>query len=155
MTPRTRDRAWLATHQPHRRSKNLQEGVAIWDPQRIDCVATRHRDPQHPLRRAGELPVAAGIEYAAQAVAAHGALVAEEGGPLGPGYLASARSVTFHVRRLDDVDGPLAIHAERIGGDAGGVLYAFRIEGGGRGLIDGRVAVVLDAGHHPLPGAAA
>jgi len=155
VTPGTRDRAWLATHLPHRGDMNLLEGVAAWDAQCIDCVATRHREPGHPLRRAGELPVAAGIEYAAQAVAAHGALVAEAGGPLGAGYLASARSVTFHVRRLDDVAGPLAIHAERIGGDAGGVLYEFCVEGAGRRLVEGRVAVVLDAGDRSPPGAAA
>ncbi len=146
MTPRTRDRAWLATHLPHRGGMNLLERVADWDEEHIDCVATRHREPEHPLRCAGELPVAAGIEYAAQAVAAHGALVTGEVGPPAPGFLASARSVTFHARRLDDVDGPLEIHAERIGGDAGGVLYAFHVEGGGRRLVEGRVAVVLDAG---------
>ena len=154
MSAGVRDRAWLAAHLPHRGPMNLLDSVANWDAGSIDCVATGHREPGHPLRCAGELPVVAGIEYAAQAAAAHGALVAGEGAPPAAGYLASARSVIFHVRRLDDIDGPLAIHAERIGGDAGGVLYAFRVEDKGRPLVEGRVAVVLGAGRLPDSGPA-
>jgi predicted hotdog family 3-hydroxylacyl-ACP dehydratase len=152
VTDGQRGRDWLATHLPHRGPMNLLESVARWDEASIDCLAVSHRDPAHPLRARGELPVAAGIEYAAQAVAAHGALRSADGAPLGAGFLASVRSVAFHARRLDDVATPLEIHAELIGGDPSGVLYEFRIMSDARALLEGRVAVVLDATRRPLAG---
>lgn len=154
MTNGQRGREWLATHLPHRGRMNLLESVARWDEASIDCLAVSHRDPANPLRARGELPVAAGIEYAAQAVAAHGALLSADGAPLGAGFLASVRSVAFHARRLDDVATALEIRAELIGGDPSGVLYDFRVMSGKRGLLEGRVAVVLDATRRPRSGIA-
>lgn len=140
MTAATPGRPWLEAHLPHRGRMNLLEAVAWWDETAIRCTATSHRDPANPLRRQGELPAAAAIEYAAQAAAAHGALLA--GGALPQeGFLASVRAVRFGARRLDDIEGPLALHAQRVGGDEEIVLYTFRVEGGDRPLASGRLAV--------------
>jgi len=108
---------------------NLLGSVAHWDDAAIRCLADSHRAPDNPLRRGGVLPAACAIEYAAQAVAAHGALLAGEARPVAPGMLASVRSVTFGASRLDDIAAPLEVSALRIGGDAGGLLYDFRVEG--------------------------
>lgn len=140
-----RDKRWLDAHLPHRGPMNLLESVGWWDDDAIHCSARSHRDAGNPLRRAGELPVAAAIEYAAQAAAAHGALLAGEDRPPSPGVLASARSVTFGARRLDDIAGPLEMDVRRIGGDEAGVIYQFRVEGDGRELASGRLAVFFDA----------
>ena len=145
MTPAPRVKRWLDENLPHRGRLNLLGSVAHWDAAGIRCLADSHRAADNPLRRGGELPAACGIEYAAQAVAAHGALMAGDGRPMAPGFLASVRSVTFGARRLDDVAGPLEVSAQRIGGDAGGFLYDFRVEAGGRALVAGRLAVILDA----------
>jgi predicted hotdog family 3-hydroxylacyl-ACP dehydratase len=56
-----------------------------------------------------------GIEYAAQAMALHGALNAKPGVDGRPGFLASARSVRLHVARLDDVAGALIVQVEHAG----------------------------------------
>jgi predicted hotdog family 3-hydroxylacyl-ACP dehydratase len=123
----------------------LLDGVLEWDAQRILCRATSHRDPANPLRVAQALPAACGIEYGAQAMAVHGALLDAHGAPLRRGFLASVRAVRLRAARLDDVEGPLQVSAERLGGEDDHVLYAFSIAGDAGELVGGRAAVVLDA----------
>ena len=143
-------RAWLASHLPHRGAMNLLDEIVAWDGDRLRARAIGHGSPNHPLRREGELPVAAAIEYGAQAVAAHGALVAGEAAPPAAGFLASVRGVTFHADRLDDIAAPLDVEVERAGEAAGGVLYVFRVSAAGRLLAEGRVAILLDAARAAL-----
>jgi predicted hotdog family 3-hydroxylacyl-ACP dehydratase len=120
---------------------SLIEAVERWDEATIHAIASSHRAADNALRRNGELPIAAGIEYGAQAAAAHGALVS--GRPSADGFLASVRAVRFHVRRLDDVPGALEIYAEQLGAADQGVLYGFRVQGAGRALVEGRLAVAF------------
>jgi predicted hotdog family 3-hydroxylacyl-ACP dehydratase len=135
------DRRWLLDNLPHQDAMNLLDGIVEWDEVRVRAAARNHRSPTHPLRRAGELPAVCGIEYGAQAAAAHGALVSRE--HAGPGLLASVRGIVLHVPRLDDVPGDLDVLAERLGGDDAGVLYRFEVASGGRLLVEGRVAVAF------------
>jgi predicted hotdog family 3-hydroxylacyl-ACP dehydratase len=116
-----------------------------WSEAAISCTATSHADPANPLRSEGRLGAAAGIEYAAQAMALHGALLAGENGAPRRGYLASVRGVTLYADRLDDLPGHLDVRAERLSGDAANVLYQFSVSHAGQCLLDGRAAVVLDA----------
>jgi predicted hotdog family 3-hydroxylacyl-ACP dehydratase len=146
-----RDKRWLEAHLPHHGRMNLLDRVGWWDADAIRCSARSHRDADNPLRRGGELPIAAAIEYAAQAAAAHGALLMGESGPPGAGVLASARSVSFGARRLDDIAGPLEMHVQRIGGDEAGVIYGFRVDGDGRELASGRLAVFFAAAGGSAP----
>ncbi len=67
----------------------LLASVADWSEDAISCRATSHLDPANPLRSRGRLPAVAGIEYALQAAAVHGAL--RGGAPQPPGYLAALR----------------------------------------------------------------
>jgi predicted hotdog family 3-hydroxylacyl-ACP dehydratase len=148
------DHAWIAAHIPHSGAMCLLDGVEAWDDARIRCTATSHRDPHNPLRARGKLASACGIEYAAQAMAVHGALVgqgADENAPPRVGFLASVRGVEAHVARLDTFAGPLAIEAERLSGDGISVLYAFTVRCGAQTLLSGRAAVMLDASAR-LPG---
>ena len=139
------DRRWIAAHIPHQGSMCLLDAVLDWSDSTIVCRATSHADPANPLRADGRLGAAAGIEYAAQAMAVHGALIAGDDAPPRQGYLTSVRSVTLHVARLDDVPGELDVRAERLSGDANHILYQFSVGHAGRGLLEGRAAVVLDA----------
>jgi len=80
----------------------LLELFVEWDLQRIVCLATNHRDANHPLRTRTGLLSPCAIEYAAQAMALHGALIGQDAGTAAsPGYLASARGVRLHLLRLD------------------------------------------------------
>ena len=139
------DHAWIAAHIPHQGSMCLLDAVLDWSENAISCCAISHRDPANPLRADGRLGAANGIEYAAQAMAIHGALLAGEDGPPRQGYLTSVRGVTLHVTRLDDLPEALTVQAERLSGDAQNILYQFSLSHAGRCLLEGRAAVVLDA----------
>lgn len=139
------DRAAIAARIPHQGSMCLLDAVLAWDSGQIHCRASSHRQPDNPLRAAARLGAACGIEYAAQAMAVHGALLAPEGAPPRPGYLASVRSVQLAVDRLDDLAQDLDIVAERLSGDEHNILYHFRVEHAGNLLLSGRAAVMLVA----------
>src|SRR5688500_18293874 len=136
----------------------LLDSVSSWDAQHIVCQASNYRAPDHPLRAHGRLGAACGIEYAAQAMAVHGTLVAQalvgesaEHTPPRAGYLASVRSVTLSVERLDTVTGLLTIRADRLTGDDNTILYSFSLLAGDHNLLAGRAVVVLDASALALP----
>lgn len=139
------DHAWIAAHIPHQGRMCLLDRVLSWDEQQVCCVAQGHQAADHPLRAEGRLGIAVGIEYAAQAMAVHGVLLAGGGHPLGVGYLTSVRNVCLHADRLDDVPGELTVRATRLSGDDALILYQFDLTAGDRCLIEGRASVVLDA----------
>ena len=118
----------------------LLDEVLEFDAQSIACSATSHRDPANPLRTSAGLAAVIGIEYAAQAVAAHGALTQ---GNSAIGYLASLRNVECFVERLDTAGETLEVRATRVAAESGRLLYDFRIDSGGRELARGRLSVVL------------
>ena len=124
----------------------LLHEVLRWDADAIECRAVSHRDPANPLRARGRLAAVHGIEYAAQAMALHGALLGGDGAPATrPGYIGAVRAVELHAARLDDVLEDLHVRAERLAGDASHVLYRFAVRAGGRLLVEGRVSVALGA----------
>ena len=151
MTPATLDHAGIEALIPHRGPMCLLDRMTSWDETRIECVAVNHRDPRHPLRSASGLLASAAIEYAAQAMAVHGALVRRRRGrPRRAGLpgqrarrppRAAGASTTCRAPSRDE----LVVVAERQAADAARLLYAFRLRHDGRELASGRVAVVLDA----------
>ena len=139
------DRNWIAAHIPHQGSMCLLDIVTEWSPQRIRCASGSHRRSDNPLRADGRLGAVCGIEYAAQAMAIHGALLAAAADQPRQGYLASVRGVDLLADRLDDIAADLDIEVERLSGDDNNVLYRFEIGAAGRLLLGGRAAVILDA----------
>ena len=138
----------IAARIPHANSMCLLDSVVHWDAETIICNTQSHRDSANPLREGGRLGAACGVEYAAQAMAIHGALLAglaEDSRPRA-GFLASMRDVQLHVARLDDVAGALNIEATRLTGDGQSILYSFKVHSGEQLMLSGRAAVVLDAG---------
>jgi predicted hotdog family 3-hydroxylacyl-ACP dehydratase len=139
------NRAWIEAHIPHHGRMCLLDEVINWSLERICCRSGGHRAADHPLRAHGRLGVACGIEFAAQAMAVHGALVADAPDAKPPaGFLASVRGVHLHVARLDDVQSDLICDALRIAGDRGTILYEFELRSATMPLLSGR-ATVLDA----------
>nr|WP_240655523.1 3-hydroxylacyl-ACP dehydratase [Paraburkholderia phosphatilytica] len=130
----------------------LLDEVIAWDAETIRCVATSHRDPLNPLRANGRLAAIVGIEYAAQAMAVHGAVLGanahagEPGSRPRVGFLTSVRDVEAHVDRLDTLGGALVVEAERMSGGSNNLMYAFALCDGDRLLLSGRATVMLDAG---------
>jgi predicted hotdog family 3-hydroxylacyl-ACP dehydratase len=138
------DRAWIERHIPHHGRMCLLDEVIEWDSESIRCRASSHRLPDNPLRSQGRLGVAGGIEYAAQAMAAHGALSGGAGRPEA-GFLAGLRDVRLHVLRLDDIESDLICDATLLAGDRGTALYEFVVWTQAKRLLSGRATVVFDA----------
>lgn len=134
-------REWIEGHIPHQGRMCLLDEIVSWDAVRITCRSGTHRASDHPLRAHGRLGAACGIEYAAQAMALHGALIAAGG--VRQGFLASVRNVVLNVERLDDLEDDLIATAERITGDDRTVLYEFSVSAGGRVLLTGRASIVF------------
>ena len=152
MTPQTLDRAGIARRIPHSGSMCLLDRLDAWDAEAIHCSTESHCLPDNPLRTASGLMAPNLIEYAAQAMALHGGLLAPEGAEPSAGVLASARGVRFAVERFDDVDGALRVQARRLSGDARQVLYEFNLtDVDGTALADGRAVVVLNTPLAPAP----
>jgi len=153
------NRAWIESRIPHRGRMCLLDEVIAWSAERVSCRSSTHREADNPLRAYGRLGIACGIEYAAQAMAVHGALVAPassstaEGSPIAgspaAGFLAAVRGVRFHSLRLDDVQGDLICDAVRMAGDATTALYEFELRSDAALLLSGRATVVFDAGLGP------
>jgi predicted hotdog family 3-hydroxylacyl-ACP dehydratase len=163
--------AWIAAHIPHSGAMCLLDEVTAWDAEHVQCTATSHRNPDNPLRsgglpgtqagtpgdKPGRLAAICGVEYAAQAMAVHGALLSASGDRPRVGFLTSVRDVEPRVERLDTIEGPLLVEAERFSGNDNNILYRFALKSGDRLLLTGRATVMLDAGRAApgvTPGAA-
>lgn len=144
------NRAWIEQHIPHRGRMCLLEEVLDWSSEKISCRIAQHRSPDHPLRAHGRLGAAAGVEFAGQTMAVHGALLAGDAGAVPrAGFLASLRSVRMHVLRLDDVQCELICDAVRMAGDGGTAVYQFELRAMAKCLMSGRATVVLNADEIP------
>ncbi len=139
------DRAWIAARIPHQGEMCLLDGVVAWSGTRVHCRASSHRHAHNPLRHRDRLGALCAIEYAAQAMAVHAALVANVTERPQAGYLTSARAIELHVTRLDDLAADLDIDVVRLSGDDKSVLYQFTITAERQPIASGRAAVVLDA----------
>ena len=142
------DHAWIAAHIPHQGDMCLLDHIVMWDEQQLHCQANSHRLVNHPLRSRDQLSSVFGIEYAAQAMAVHGALLAPANNPRPrAGFLVSVRGAMLHVARLDDIAADLDIAVTCIHSSEDNILYQFTVHAAGQLLLDGRAAVILSAGH--------
>jgi predicted hotdog family 3-hydroxylacyl-ACP dehydratase len=139
-------REGLAVLIPQKGAMCLLDGVDYWDDQRIICTSMQHRSAVNPLRTRSGLSSMHGIEFAAQAMAAHGGLTGSGEAHPDVGLLLSARDCVFHCRRLDTVVAPLTIEAQQMGSNDETRLYRFKVSAQDSLLIEGRAAVLLRAG---------
>lgn len=146
------DHAWIAEHIPHQGNMCLLKNVQAWDQDKIVCIADSHRALDNPLRAHDKLGIACGIEYAAQAMAVHGSLLASiiDSSPVkneNPkvGYLISIRGVTMSATRLDDIEEDLMLTAVCLMASESNMLYQFTVSANNNTLLEGRAAVVLNA----------
>lgn len=141
------DRRWIESHIPHQGTMCLLDEVLDWDAISARCRASSHRDAENPLRAFGRLGAASGIEYAAQTMAVHGAVMASASGTRAPrGFLASLRSVRMNVERLDDLPDDLITQVRRIAGDESTAMYEFSVSASQRELVNGRATIAFNTG---------
>lgn len=143
------NKAEIAALLPHSGAMCLLDEVTQWDATSIRAASRSHLDPDNPLRWRGSIPALSTVEYAAQAMAAHGALAGAVAGRPKVGYLVSLRGVACTVATLDALEGDLTVDAQHVAGDAERVMYAFSVRVGDREVLSGKATVVLDAGGLP------
>lgn len=133
---------------PHAEAMCLLSRILRFDADEIECEAASHRDPNNPLRHNNELPIHVGIEYCAQAIAAHGGLTNQgaqnESSAPRRGYLAVILNTEWSVERLDTLEHPLHIAARKLTVLQQGVQYAFAIRHEGHTLLTGQAVVALE-----------
>lgn len=145
------NRAWIEARIPHQGRMCLLDQVIAWNSQHIRCSTGTHRAPDNPLRAHDRLGIACGVEYAAQAMALHGALTAGASGATTSvaarvGLLASVREMRLNALRLDDIESDLLCEVAYVVGDGLTALYEFNLRCQAGLLLSGRASVVLDAG---------
>jgi predicted hotdog family 3-hydroxylacyl-ACP dehydratase len=126
---------------PHQDAMCLLDRAVRWDHAHILCETERHRDPANPLRRDGTLPAVCGVEFALQAMALHGALTS--GGPQPVGFVSSLRDLALNTNRLDELAEPLRVEATALAAESTGFIYRFEVSAGGRQLLAGQAAIIL------------
>lgn len=127
---------------PHAGTMCLLESVVDWSDEAITCRATSQTDADNPLRQNNQLAAINGVEYAAQAMAIHSALLAPPHTPPAIGYLAALREVKLMAESLQQED-ELLFHCRRVAGDANGFIYNFDVHGAGALLLSGRATIIL------------
>jgi predicted hotdog family 3-hydroxylacyl-ACP dehydratase len=147
MAPVRLDGAALADLLPQQGAMCLLDSVDAFDAVRIVCSTARHADPANPLREDGRLSPLAGIELAAQAMAAHGALLGDRR-PV-HGWLARVRDCVVSCERMDTLTSPLRIEAERLAGDERALSYRFAITAGGTEVLRGSALIARMPGDAP------
>jgi predicted hotdog family 3-hydroxylacyl-ACP dehydratase len=125
---------------PHAGTMCLLDRIVAHSEHDIECTASTHTAARHVLRRDDQLSALHLVEYAAQAMAAHGALLS---GGVQRGMLAALRDIRLHVERIDDIDSPLIVKATRRIAQSSGSLYDFSIRADGRLLAEGRIAIAF------------
>jgi predicted hotdog family 3-hydroxylacyl-ACP dehydratase len=138
------DHAAIASRIPHAERMCLIDRVVHWDERGIRCAAHSHCDPDNPLREASGLPVWAGIEYAAQAAAVHGALMHPQPAPR-VGVLAALRNVNAACDWLDRIEAELMLEATLLHADAAGGIYGFEVRSGESLLLSGQFTLMFSA----------
>lgn len=134
------DKAEIRTLIPHAGLMCLLDSVLTWDDESILCTSETHRDPDNPLRRQGRLLALHAFEYGAQAAGVHGGLRARSVGAAAPPfYLAALRDAHLQVTRLDNVDSPLEIRAQRVFGDGSNAIYECHVSADDALLADARI----------------
>lgn len=143
--PPIMDRAAIARRIPHQGRMCLLDAVLQHDDAHIVCTSRSHLLADNPLRHQGVLGAATGVEYAAQAMALHCALLAGDAPRARSGYLTSVRALDLHAHTLDETPQPLRITASRLALNDNTAMYQFSIHAGERLLLEGRLSAVMDA----------
>lgn len=129
---------------PHAGAMCLLDRVETWHARSIVCRSASHRDPANPLRRGNTLSAIHAFEYAGQAAAVHGGLLARERGERAPfAYLGALKACVLHVTHLHTVERDLRISVELLAGEKRGAIYACHVASSADILAAGRLMIIF------------
>ena len=126
---------------PHAGEMVLLDRIVSYQAYSLHARSSSHLRASNPLRHGQKLPISAGIEYAAQAAAVHGALTAQPSGSKRPGFLALVKETRWYVDRLDDIASELDIRVTQLSVQTASVMYSFQVSAEENTLMAGRLAV--------------
>jgi predicted hotdog family 3-hydroxylacyl-ACP dehydratase len=133
----------LAALIPHQGAMCLLERVLEWDAGHIVTATTTHRSAQNPLRSDGRLRALHLCEYAAQAMAVHGGLLARaHGSRAQPGMLVSLREVELLRDFVEDLPDELRVSATRLLAGDDSWQYSFTVHHADELIARGRAAIM-------------
>jgi predicted hotdog family 3-hydroxylacyl-ACP dehydratase len=125
---------------PHGKSMCLLNSVITWDENQIQCTAISHRQSNNPLRNRNELSAICGVEYAAQSMAVHGALL-KKSRARSEGLLLTVKNILLKVQRLDNISHDLIFDSKILMADDNMFIYEFKVTGGISELLSGKASV--------------
>lgn len=133
---------------PHSADMCLIDSLLEWSPESALCQTQTHRRHPHPLAENGRLGSANLIEYAAQCMALHGALLAppadnRHSGSQPHGVLAGVRKINLLIDDIQTIAGPLSIRVSLLSGDSKTAIYDFSVSTDHTPLADGRATVMF------------
>jgi len=139
---------------PHAGVMSLLDKIIQADETTLTAQAVSYRDADNPLRVNGKITMVNGIEYAAQAMAVHGALVLEKKQEenkaelkSSQGYIATVRNIELNSPYFPEADpsssAALLIKVKQLMSDQNGFTYQFDIHYEQQQLISGRITIFL------------
>lgn len=132
----------LAELLPHAEPMVLLDEIVKWNAQEIVCMARSHLNRDNPLRDSGRLSVFCGVEYAAQAMAAHSRLTATATGAPPQGFIATASKLEAAVATLDHYSDALVVTAIQVAVNGDSSLYGFSVATESELLLTGQLMVI-------------
>lgn len=128
---------------PHAGDMCLLDRVEDWGETFIHCTSHSHHLSNNPLRRDNGLATVHAIEYAAQAMAVHGGLLARrQGRQPARGFIAALRDISLHVDFLHELPEALSIQANSLLQNSDAMIYQFQVAVGEVAVADGRITVM-------------
>lgn len=126
---------------PHSGPMRLIDQIVSADERAIQCLAVDHNDTKFPLRLEGVLFTATLVELGAQAAAAHASLFTMRQNHTG--LLVALQNLVPSRPCVEDIPGPLTIHADQRHADANGSIYRFRVTAGDIDLLSSQVTLKM------------
>ena len=128
---------------PHAGAAVLLDDVDGWSTTAIACTSRLASRTTNPLSRDGVISAVCGVEYAAQTMAVHGALLA--GGTPQPGLLVSIRDVELLSPLPVTPCNVVCIQANMLRRDLRSATYAFGVGSLDTELVNGLASVMFSS----------
>ncbi len=134
---------------PHSGTMCLIDEIVSWDKEMLVAKTMSHTELKNPLTNEDSLNSIHGVEYAAQAMALHSALIKSEKMEQTKtrGYLASVKNINILQEYLFEKQGdditPLLIKVFVLMAGSQGFSYQFEILKGDQVYISGKITIFL------------
>lgn len=130
---------------PHQAPMVLIHSPLGYNQEQLQCTCLLENAGHHPLAIDGVLSVYAGVEYAAQAMAAHARLTAHADAASAPrkGFVAVASKLNAEVANLNSLGESIVVSVCLLASNKDSSMYSFNIHASQQLLLSGQLMAVL------------